>query len=287
MSWVLFALIAALFQAGFVEANRPMKAKAAQLNFLHVAGGLALSIPLLPWMIFPEDPVFYAAFVIIGAISVVGCMMQMHMSSQKNGRVASMWMPVSTFSGFFLWLVVDPSLAQSYLGSFVTMGGIAVAFLICSMSLSSMRRNDDGWRSFLIVAPVGVLYGLNGVIIKYIMPETPEMGHLLTYNLMYYAVAVIMQAFVLVGMRQMTPELVQRHMMKGGLVVALCSFITGITIVKAITLASNPAYAGMVMMTVPVWLMIYHKAVGVRDDADPKSGLMLVAGALLLAMVTA
>lgn len=287
MHWALFALAAALFQAGFVETNRHVKASASHLNFWHLALGALLSVLFLPWMLFPSSPLFYAAFVVIAAVSVVGCTVQMYMAGQKNGRVASMWMPVATFTSFFLWLSIDPDLLDSYLNSFVTMAGIAVAFGICVYALSALRSNDAGWRTFLMIAPVGVLYGFNGVVIKFIMPDDPQLGHFLTYSLLYYASSMCLQFMFIAGRGQLNKTMFDKRLLKGGIIIALFSFCANFTIVKAITMADNPAYAGAVSMTVPVWVMLYHKCVGLHDDADPKSGVLLVFGAILLAVVTA
>jgi drug/metabolite transporter (DMT)-like permease len=50
----------------------------------------------------------------------------------------------------------------------------------------------------------------------------------------------------------------------------------------ALMLAPNPAYVSMVALLAPVWLLIYHRVAGIKDDASPVAGTVLVLSAFLL-----
>lgn len=115
MLWFVFGILHSLFQAIFSELNCVFKIDSWQLNFLHCTCAFIAFSFLLPFMIFPSEGLFYLAALISASIVTVGCQTQIYTSSKFNGRVSSMWMPVSLFVSFITWIALFPEDAKSYM----------------------------------------------------------------------------------------------------------------------------------------------------------------------------
>lgn len=54
----------------------------------------------------------------------------------------------------------------------------------------------------------------------------------------------------------------------------------------SLSMVINPAFTYILGALVPVWIMIYHRLRGIKDNASPLAGKAMVISAIILLYVT-
>ncbi len=286
MIWLTWALIHTVFQAIFAELNRVYKIDSLQINFLHSFFAFLVMCLMFPFLSWNLDAKLIIAAFIASSVMTVGCQAQFFLSSKHNGRVASMWQPISVFVSFILWIGLFPETAVAYMENKVILGAIILAFAMIIFSFVLVRRNDIAARTFILVLPIGVLYGLNGVIYKYSLPETNAFKEALMLSFLIYFFMTVFSFGAAYSKRRITKELFSPTFVKAGLVIGLASALSQVTILLSFAYAINPGFTGVIGMLSPVWIMVFHRLRGIHDDASPWAGLIMILGAILLGYAT-
>lgn len=282
-SWMLFALIGSLFQAGFVEANRVFKVDGRVLNFWHVIIILILFLPAIPYMAWPSDRMFYVLALIVAFGMTISMQILFNLARNHNGRVSSMYLPLEVVVTYGLWMTFFPDSITSFQNSFIAQNGTYLAFCLFSIALLLIRRNDIGWTAFMAVIPVAIFFAIRAVLTKVaLMDVGPDIiGHTLTFTFVIYLGILPFAAFLLnaeggFGKKASLPPIKASIMCAFFAVASLVFYVIGVH------QAANPAYVTMIFMLVPVWLLVLHILTGVRDDASPWAGMVMIAGAMIL-----
>ncbi len=282
-SWVLFAFIGSLFQAAFVETNRIFKADARLLNFWHVVLVLVLFVPLIPYMIWPAERSFYLLAMLVAFGMGISMQILFSLARQHNGRVSSMYLPLEVVVAYGLWFAFYPPAMELYQADPYRQTGIFLAFCLFSISLLLIRRNDIGWNAFMAVIPVAIFFGLRAVFSKIAMLDAggDVIGYTLSFTFLIY-LGILPLAYGLLlangGFKKAAPF----PPIKPAIFCAIFALVSFICYTIGVTLAANPAYVAMIFMMVPVWLLLLHIVTGVRDDASPWAGTVMIAGAAIL-----
>jgi len=286
MIWFVYAVIHTIFQAIFVELNRIYKIDSWQLNFLHSLFGLAFMLCLFPFISWQWDGQIIFAGLLVSSISTIGCQAQIYMSSQHNGRVASMWRPVATLVSFVMWIALFPETASEYMNDTPTLIAILISFSLSIFSFVLIRRNDIAFRAFLMIAPIGVLYGLVAVVSKFVLPAENGLAEALSLAFYIYFFMTIFSFGGVLAKKRLSKELVSPRFIKAALAIGSSSAIAYIFVLLSFATASNPGFTSVVGMLCPVLIMFYHRLRGIKDDASPWAGFVMIAGAIILAYAT-
>ena len=286
MNWALYALLHSLCRAFFVETNRVYKIDSWHLTFMQALFGFLVLVPLLPFMNWPADPRFYFAAVIVALITAVGYMIQLGLAAQKTGRVSGMYMPLEALTATIIWVLVMPATLELHSDNLLLSAGVITAFALATFGMARIRNSDISWATFLIVAPVGVTYAISGIATKMAMPETLVIQNVLTYSFVSFAVMTFVLGIVLLAKKKASRAMLEARSLKAGLLTGAFSVVGSLSFVASVAMAPNPGYTSMMAMMLPVWLMIFHRALGIEDRANKLAALMLIAGTALLIAVT-
>ena len=287
MNWALYALLHSLCRAFFVETNRVYKVDSWHLTFLQALCGFLLLLPCVPFMHWPADPRFYFAAVIVAMITAVGYMIQLGLAAQKTGRVSGMYMPLEALTATIVWVLVMPAALELHTHNLLLSAGVVLAFALATFGMARIRESDVSWATFLIVAPVGVTYALSGIATKIVMPEVMIITTVLTYSFVCFFTMTLVLGFVLLLKKKASTAMLEKRTLRAGLLTGVFSVVGSLSFVASVAMAPNPGYTSMMAMLLPVWLMLFHKAMRVEDRAQPMAASMLVAGAVILIGVTA
>lgn len=286
MIWFLLAVLNSIFQAIFNELNRSFKIDSWQLNFLHCAFSTLLLLPILFFGMPSMSWKLVASSLVIASILTVGCQSQIYMAAKHNGRVGSMWRPISIFVAFVLWIGFFPETARGYMEDPLALSLILISFALIIFSIVLIRKNDIGWQALLIMAPVGVLYGAVAVLSKYILDPDQAVVQTLAFSLLVYFFMFLFSSAALIAKGKHSREMFSASNIKVGLAIGASSVIGYVLIVLAFVWSPNPAFASVVGSLSPVWIMVYHYYVGVRDDTSPLAGLVMIVASILLIVAT-
>ena len=287
MSWVLLAFGFSFINAAFNMANRWFRMDGLRLNFWRMGLTVAALTPvmfILPW---PQPSLFYPAAVLLGVGTLFSQKIRFNLAAQHNGRVAVMFIPVTVVVSFVLWALAEPTVLQDYMNQPLKVLGIFACLAVVMGAMLSLRRNDLGWRLFLVVAPLGVLHALMDVFNKLALESTGTWLSALVF--IYVAMfAGFLLAGALLYQAGQHPDAPLRPpgMLRAASIMAALGLVGYFRVLNAVRMAPSPAYVSAVAMLSPVWMMVVHKLLGVRDDASPLAGLVMLLGALGLVMIT-
>lgn len=287
MNWALYAVLHSLCRAFFVETNRVYKIDSWHLTFMQALFGFMVLTPLVPFMNWPMDVRFYFAAIIVALITAVGYMIQLGLAAQKTGRVTGMYMPLEAVTATVIWILVMPSTLELHTHNLLLSAGVVVAFVMATWGMVKIRHSDVSWGTFLIVAPVGVTYAVSGIATKIVMPETMIIPTVLSYVYVSFAVMTFALGLVLLAKKKASKEMLEIRTLRGGLLTGAFSVIGALSFVASVAMAPNPGYTSMMAMMLPVWLLLFHKAMRVEDSAHKSSAVILTLGVILLIAVTA
>ncbi len=286
MNWALYALIHSLCRAFFVETNRVYKIDSWQLTFMQALFGLVVLLPFIPLMNWPDDPRFYFAAVVVALITAVGYMIQLGLVAQKTGRVSGMYMPLEALTATVVWVLVMPAALELHTQNIMLSLGVALALALSTFGMARIRQGDVSWATFLVVAPVGVTYAVSGIATKIVMPETAIMPTVLTYGFVGFATMTLALGAVLLAKKKMSRDMVSKHALRGGLLTGAFSVVGSLCFIASVAMAPNPGYVSIVAMLLPVWLLLFHKAMRVDDSASKTAAAALIAGVVILLTTT-
>ena len=90
----------------------------------------------------------------------------------------------------------------------------------------------------------------------------------------------------MVAKGKVSRELFSAPNVKIGLAIGAASVIGYVLIVLAFVWSPNPSFPSVVGSLSPVWIMVYHHIIGVKDDASPIAGLVMIVASILLVIAT-
>lgn len=282
MTWILFALLLSFTAAFFAEANRYFKMDGYRLIFWQGVTSTVILTPILFTVPWPAPSLFYVGAIFMGTVAAISAAMRFNLSAQKKGRITTLFLPVESIGAFFLWLMIDEQQRLFLWENPLTLIAILTSFLLISIALNQIRKNDACWQTFIIVAPLGLMHAFTGVFSKMALPPALNIEMVLLYLFVVRLAMTLSAGCLLLGKRQ--HNWAPPGMLRAGSLYGVLSTIAGASFIAAIQTAPNPGYVAAIIMLAPVWIMLLHRARGIRDDASPRAGLVMVAGAVLLAV---
>lgn len=282
MIWVIYAMAHSLFRAIFVEINRLYKLDAWQLCFTHAVCAVILLLPLKPLMNWPADPTFYLAAALVALIVTIGVVIQLNLSSEQNGRISGISVPLEALAAFVIWLFVGGAATADAGIDLLGIVGLVVAFAVAVLGLIMLRRHDINRRTLSIMVPVAITYAVAGVVTKTVVPVESLVPALLSFVLVHYVVMTIAMGVMLLVKRRVDAGLPARKMIEAGFVTGMLGVMVTCSFVAAVVLAPNPGYVSMMAVLVPVWLFAYHQSKKEDDHSSATAALLIIISVLIL-----
>lgn len=282
MIWAFFGILHSFFRAAFAETNRVFRVDGTRLNFWHAAFGMLFMAPFLPFIEWDMPVSLYVAALIVGLVLTAGSLMQLILTSQKEGRVSSMNVPLEAMVAFVIWFFLMPEMMSNYVSDAqgTTMTGLG--YVVATVGLMRIRQNDMGWKGFSKIVPGAVALGLSGVLIKMVAPSEMLPHAAFTFVFVSYAIMTLLMGFVLLIRKEATRELLETNLLQAGVLAGVFSASSFVCLIFSLAYASNPAYPVVLVMLVPVWLFLYHKIRKEEDNASPQAAMAIVLGVALL-----
>ncbi|MFZ2620742.1 MAG: hypothetical protein WAX89_07715 [Alphaproteobacteria bacterium] len=293
MIWVLCALLLSIQAAVFAEVNRVMRLDGGMLNFWRLTVGSMLLLPavtLVPW---PSHGAFYVAALLSGAVTAVSSSVRMNLTRKRKGRVSTLFMPLEAFVGFGLWFAIDQNFQTQVLARPYEMLMVGACFLLVTAAMAGMRRNDASWSAFVMVAPLGILHAVSGVVAKTIlmdegmMPEVNGWQGVVLYVFLLQAFAAGWAAMLNMAQQHRKPTLwLPQGMVLGAFIYGVLGVFGMMAYSYGVIHAPNPGYITAIAMLAPTWLLMWHRLIGYEEEGSPVAGFLMVIAAIILVMVT-
>lgn len=284
--WVPMGLFAALMTSCMLLVTEHFKLPAAQFLMGLRFFSLLLLTPLIlifPW---PQDPVFYIA-TITAILIICGMDILMISSAVKHGAgVTSRILPLSAFATFFFWTIYSSATFHSYLETPLRSAGILLAIGAAAFFSIRLRQCEISRAAMKILLPVVVMASVVTVCGKVAIDAAPQTGPLM-WNFMQALILTPVYAVMVYGTKgRFERAPLNKTFAIAGILAALCSVGHIIVKSKAFHLVENPAYVMILLLTSPLWILLYYKIKKHEEKADIWSGIGIVFSALALIALT-
>ncbi|MBI1309092.1 MAG: hypothetical protein GC129_04465 [Proteobacteria bacterium] len=285
--WVLAALGSSIMTAQNVEMNRRAGQEGFRLNMWRMMLSAIFWLPLALLQNWPGEPMFYIAAIFGGAAMIVGFTITQDLAQKHNGRVAVLHMPLKAMAVFAVWFVLSAHAREHLMTQPLKIFGIAVCMVTMMVALLSFRRHDVSWSSLKAVLPIVVLYGAGDIMARLVVNRDLLSDQLVIYLFMVSLSSASFSAMLLPWRPKRELPLVTPSLMRAAGWAAFGSTLNQVLFFTALVLGPSPAYVSMLALLAPVWLLAYHKLAGVKDDASPLAGTVVVGVAIILMVLAA
>lgn len=291
LSWIFFAVLAAVTQAAFPLLNEYFQVRPLYLMFWMRAFALAALLPVLLFLPLPEDPLFYL-FVLAGAfIFSYFDIVYVGVGASKGAGVVTRIEPLIVGATFLIWLAIVPAQIGELAASPLRTGGIVAGFA-GSLYFALRLRHCAVSASALREMALPIVLGAMGVICgKLAMNHSEALSGTAYYSLFQnlFALAIYLVILALPAVRDRLAReggasLFDKRVLLAGAVVAVNWILHTPTKYFAIDQVANPAYVTVVTLTSPLWVLLLYRIAGRREKADIVSGLGIVFCAAVLVL---
>lgn len=284
MLWVWLNLLMVLVSAAMAEANRRLQLDSISLNFWRTFGSLIVFLPFLFMYDWPSSPYFYVASIVTGIISAIAVIAIFHLSAKHNGRVASLSTPITAMAVFIVWFAFDESYRESFFSNTLSAVLITVCLSIACISMCFMRKCETSKDVLRIIIFISILMTIMTIFNVLVLELEDAFGELMIFSFFVMLMQVIFSAsLMLYKKRSFSPT---KPMLKGALILTCLTTLWCPLGWYAVLIAPNPAYAKCILMTVPVFMLAYHKALNIRDEASPIAGTIMTVAIICLILLT-
>lgn len=286
--WILAALASSLLSAQNVEMNRRARQEGFRLNLWRMALSAVFWLPLaLLQQQWPTNPLFYIVAAASGIAMIAGFTIQNDLALKHNGRVAILHMPLKAMLVFLVWMAVSSTARSHLLENPLHVLGVVISLAIMVAALYTFRRHDVSWSSFKAILPIVALYGAGDILVRLTLDPTVLSEQLIIFLFVLSATSAVVSGLLLPWRPQPELPLLTPSLVRAGGWAAFGSAMNQVCFFIALVTGPSPAYVSMVALLAPVWLLAYHRFAGVRDDASPVAGTIVVLAAILLMVCAA
>jgi hypothetical protein len=288
MSWFLWAVVSSFCAAALSESNRHFRLDPQMLNAWRstvAAALLAAALPFMEWPSLSENTGFYVVAAIDGVTTAIGMVVFFWLALRKTGRVTSMTLPLAAVGAYVTWWLLMPSERPVLVDSPGRVYIAVLSILMIILAVQKVRVNDSGWESFMLVLPIGLVFGIVDALTKWVMGED--------YNSYAMGVSYSFLSMVICAVAAWVAAMPKPP---GGRTIGFfdgkllwgsfwCGFWTAglfLSAVFSLSQAPNPTYPGILLALTPLWLYALNYYRKQDDDASPVPGFLIVVGAALL-----
>lgn len=195
---------------------------------------------------------------IVGLILTAGGLMQLILSSRQTGRVSGMFVPAEALAAFVLWYMFIPDQGQFFLSSATQTALTGLGFVLATLGVLLVRRNDAGLKELFAILPGAAALGGAAVLIKMMILPTMLPHAAFTFVFVAYAVMAVLMGFVALIRKEADQSFFDTKLVQVGVMTGIFSVSAFICFIYSLSYAPNPAYPVLLLMAVPVWLSVYR-----------------------------
>lgn len=286
-SWVGLSIGSAITAAIMPIMHERIRAERLSMLFWLRVVMFLVSLPILCVIGWPTNPAFYLTTFITAFIWAYADLSSFRATEEFGAGAITRLIPLNVIVTFFMWVGLNPQLLNQYIDS--PLHGMGVIACIAGAVFFAMRlqRNTVSREALRALGPVILMSGMGVVFAKIALDSAPVHSGVFGY--------MVVQAFFMVliyGALEAVWQPVPRAVFTGrvaiqtGLLMGINAIAHLIFKSYAYTMVDNPAYVSVVILTTPLWVLLYYKLVKHQDVGDVKSGLAVVACAAALIYMT-
>lgn len=281
--WVIFSLLASILNAVQSEINKNYKVDGFRLNTYRSFISTVVMIPLIGFIEWNLSAYYYFVTFVVALLSIGGMVLQYDLAAKKNGRVACLHQPVGVVITFIFWLCLKPEEINFFIENWINAMAILVSFGLFAYGFSMVRKSDTGAHILSTVVSIALLFSLSTIVSKIALETNAEvigvsLNFVMVCNLFMFLISFPIFVYRL-NQRKFT---ITKKDIKGAAYISVSHTVSWILLCFALIYAENPAYVSVLIGLTPLWFMIYYKLRNIKDDSNPRAGLIMAFSAILV-----
>lgn len=284
--WIILGLLAALANTGSPLVQEKFKGNAFSVAIWVKIGAVLLTLPFVIYFGLPKNPNFYIFAAISGLIWSISDVIYFRTVSEVGAGVVSRLLPSAVLLSFLGWFAFDPSLLSKYIDNPIQ--GAAVLAIICAASFFAMNMKSCPitMQGFKLIWFVILAAAIGPLVEKVSMGDTPKAQTPFAF--------VFVQALMMLGFwglfaiikRPVTrATFILKSSWKTGLLISIFTTTALCLRFTALQYVEHPALLSVLLFTDALWIVLYYRLTGRKDDSKIWAGLGIVGCAAALVLL--
>lgn len=284
-SWLGASMAAAISSAVVPILHERIQADRLSTMFWLRVVVLFVAAPALLFVGLPDNPTFYAATFVTAFIWIFADLSSIRASEEFGAAEVNRLIPLNVLVTYFMWLAVDSQAIEAVFSEplrafliFISMG-LAVFF---TMRLQPGPITRDHLRA---MGPVILLSGV-GVVFAKIAVDSSDLHDAVFGYITVQAVLMIAIFAAIEAIWHPVPRAVfaGRVAMASGILTGLGTAVHMVFKSYGYALVENPAYVSVVVLTTPIWIMLYFRLARGMVLGDLRMAFMAAVSVLAMAL---
>ncbi len=279
--WWLFALFKAWGGAGTVLLTERQTRSSAELLWLRSLCALLLFSGCF-YFPMPEDLKFYFYAAVVGFCVFLGDKIIFHSCQAFGALAVSRFMPLSIFGSFALWLSVDKEQLSILISSPVLASAILISLCSAIFAISKMRKGSGvANAAFIALLPTIVIFALCDLFATLaVQSQSPFVGAAYFAFFVTLSTFIFSTCYLFFKEKNLKPVKVD---FKIALLLGVLHAASSFGMMSAFYFSPNPGFVMVLGLSIPLWVLIYHKFKNIPDDyGNMNAGLLFLFSALFL-----
>jgi len=278
LSWAGLSLGAALTAAIVPVMHEKIRAERLSMMFWLRMVMLLIALPVLVFTGLPGNPTFYAATFVTAFIWCYADLSSIRASEEFGAAVITRLIPLNVLVTFFMWIALDPGTLSDYLQEPLRAAGILAATAAAVFFAMRLQKGPVTREHLRALGPVILMSGMGVVYAKIALDSAVSMHSGVFSYMALQALLMIVIFGVLEAVWNPVPRAVfaGRVAMTSGFLIGINTVVHMIFKSYGYQLVENPAYISVVVLTTPVWVMLYYRLVQKQPVGDMKAAFLMV-----------
>lgn len=284
-SWVIMAFFASLFNAAWRLVSEYFKVDNKALIFWRGAFPALYASPILFFIPWPKDPLFYVFVISVACIVTFTDVILFDITKKYGAGVPSRLQPLGILLSFIAWFLIDTNQIDLYLEKPVITVGIITSLLMIVFTTTRLRRCTISKEVFIQMVPVIIATSAAGILIKMGLAHAESSNQAVGYYILVQGTAIAIFVAIRESIkRRRLNRILDKDVLKAGFVIGLLTPCSVFCAAHAFIAADNPAYVSAVILLSPFWIVLIYKSLNKKEQGDVKTGLLLVASVIALVL---
>lgn len=284
--WISLGILAALVSSGIPLLQEKHKGNPFAVAIWVKIGVAVLTLPFVLYFGLPDNPRFYIFAGVSALIWSISDVIYYRSVSEVGAGVVSRVLPSAAILSFIMWFLINPQQLQKYLDHPLQGAAIFVIIIAASLLATLMRKCPASWRGVQLVWFVLVAAAVGPLVEKLSLGDVPKPQ---TPFAMTFIQAVMMLGFWAVFAiikKPITKDIfILPTSWKTGLMISIFMTVVLCARFAALQYVEHPAFLSVILFTDALWILMYYRLTGRKDDSKVWAGLGIVACAAALVLV--
>lgn len=285
--WLLPAFVASLFNTAIPLIQEKVKGDGYAVAVWVKIAVVVFSAPCAIYFGFPDNPRFYLMTALSAALWSINDVIYYRAIPKVGAGVVSRLLPASVIISFVVWFFFDPALLTKYLERPWQAACLTIIILLSSFFAMSLKKCPLSWEGFKLVWFVIFAAAIGPIIDKISLGSAPSAAQAPFAFLFVQALMMLVIWSFNSGLRKPISKIVffAPSSYKAGLAIGAVGTIKLALKFYALQYCEHPAFLSVILFTDALWIILYYRVTGRKDESKIWAGLGIVACAAALVLV--